>query len=174
MGVALCPCDGTLGKAEYGAVVERLIEGVTVDPVALLEGLEDRMRAMSASRRYEEAGWLRDRHEALARAIERRQAWTAMQDIGLWEALAPDGTRVLIDHGRLVASWREGTTPPLLPQDGSSGMRTEVPPSTQVAEEADIVWKWVSATRPLIIEATGALSLPLRRPVHLNERPAAA
>jgi DNA polymerase-3 subunit epsilon len=174
MGVALCPCDGTLGHVEYSEVVERLIEGVTADPDRLLENLESRMAGMSAARRYEEAGWLRDRHEALARAIERRQSWNALQDVGLWEAAAPDGTSALIDHGRLVATWRSGTTPPLLPAGASTGGSSEVPPSVQVAEEADIVWKWVTAQRPAIVDATGTLSLPRRRPTHLGERLAAA
>ncbi|NIR38291.1 MAG: endonuclease, partial [Actinobacteria bacterium] len=39
LGVALCPCDGTLDEARYGAVVDLIRAGVDEDPALLLDPL---------------------------------------------------------------------------------------------------------------------------------------
>ena len=73
LGVALCPCDGNLDPAAYRPVVERLMAGVESDPALLLRPLAERVAALAREGRFEEAGWVRDRHHALARALERRR-----------------------------------------------------------------------------------------------------
>ena len=115
LGVALCPCDGSLDPAAYRPVVERLVAGVERDPALLLGPLAERVAALAREGRFEEAGWVRDRHHALARALERRRAWQALAGGGLVCAEHPDGGGALIDHGRLAASWEAGGRPPLLP-----------------------------------------------------------
>src|SRR5690606_27437524 len=75
LGVALCPCDGTLTQDEYAPVVELVQEGISSRPELLLEPLAERMERLAAAQRFEEAAVVRDRHRALARALERRRAW---------------------------------------------------------------------------------------------------
>lgn len=170
LGVASCPCDGTLSQADYKPVVDRLIDGATINPSLLLEPLVAKMSDLADGRRYEEAGWTRDRHDALARAIERRQTWGALQGLGWWEAETDDGSKVLIDHGRLVSTWRTGEPAPLMPVAPEPHQVTEVPQNVEVASEADLVWKWLMTNSPRIIDSTGLLALPINRPKRLNQR----
>src|SRR5581483_5223379 len=73
LGASLCPCAGGVSEAEYGAVVARVVRGLTADPETLLEPLRARMRALAAAERFEEAADVRDRASALAGALNRRR-----------------------------------------------------------------------------------------------------
>ncbi|MFH1330574.1 MAG: DEDD exonuclease domain-containing protein [Actinomycetota bacterium] len=170
LGVALCPCDGRLDPAAYRTVVERLIAGVEREPALLLEPLATRVASLAREGRFEEAGWERDRHHALARALERRRAWQALAGGGLVCAEHPERGGTLIDHGRLAASWEAGARPPLLPlPNPGPDVPPEVPPDPGDAEEADILWRWLSRPGVRLVEASGSLALPAR-PVERLER----
>jgi DNA polymerase-3 subunit epsilon len=163
MGVALCPCDGTLAAADYRRVVDLILEGISVRPERLLDPLATRMEQLATDLRYEEAGWARDRHEALGRCIERRQAWIALDGLGFSEIEGEDGTHVLLDHGRLVSTWVSGSTPPLRPApDLVETAGFDVPESVEAAEEANLIWKWIATTPIRLVDATGSLALPSR------------
>ena len=164
LGVALCPCDGSLSPAEYRPVIEQLLEGLDHDPELLLSPLVDKMTQLAAQHRYEEAGWMRDRHHALARAIERRWIWNSLTGVGFCEVESKDGCRVLIDHGRLVATWRLDRTPPLRPAPNlGNDERQQVPENVEMAEEADLLWRWLDSNEVRLVEATGLLALPRRQ-----------
>ncbi len=169
LGVALCPCDGSLGQAAYRPVVERLVAGVESDPELLLGPLAEKVAALAREGRFEEAGWERDRHHALARALERRRAWQALAAGGLICAEPADGGGALIDHGRLAASWEAGGRPPLLPlPDAAPEAPPEVPADPGDAEEADILWRWLARPGIRLLEASGPLALPARPVVRLE------
>ncbi len=110
------------------------------------------------NQRFEEAGWLRDRHRALATAISRRQAWQAMTAAGRME-LTDGAESVAINTGRLIAAWRTGDGVPLLPL-GAADEALVVPPSVGAAEEAHLIWKWLCRPNTRIVEADGPLALP--------------
>src|SRR5207244_2561121 len=74
LGVAACPCAGTSSDAEYRAVVERVVRGLTVEPGLLLEPLGARMTALACAGRFEEAADVRDCAAALAARPARRAA----------------------------------------------------------------------------------------------------
>ena len=170
LGVALCPCDGHLDPSAYRPVVERLVEAVEHEPALLLEPLAARVAALAGEGRFEEAGWVRDRHHALARALERRRAWRALAGAGLLGAEHPEAGGALIERGRLVAAWETGTRPPLLPlPDLSDGPPPETPPDLGDAEEAEILWRWLARRGVRLLEASGPLALPAR-PVARLER----
>ena len=168
LGVALCPCDGTLPAARYHRIVDQLINGISARPEILLDPLVARMERLSTEQRYEEAAWLRDRHDALARAVEKRRSWAALTRLGLCEMESDDGGHYLLDHGRLVSSWSTGSTPPLRPAPELTKQNpTEVPESVEAGEEADLIWRWITTSRIRLLEATGSLSLPSRPVVRL-------
>ncbi len=160
LGDALCPCDGTLDESAYAPVVERLVSGVATNPDLLLRPLETRIASLARERRFEEAGWVRDRHRALASALQRRRAWGAMQHAGLMRLEGTDGG-ALVDRGRLVAAWPGGAQPPLLPAD-PGGTVEEVARTTVDAEEAHLVWRWLEAGTVQLIESSAPLWLPTR------------
>lgn len=168
LGVALCPCDGTLAETDYMVVVSQLVEGVDRRPALLLDTLVSKMGELSNQRRYEEAGWLRDRHDALARAIQNRHAWVALQGLGLCEFEDRDGPGVVVDHGRLIATWSGGQAPPLLPPPVAVDQFVGVPTSVEIAEEAQIIWRWLENADPRLVEATGSLSLPSQQARRLS------
>jgi DNA polymerase-3 subunit epsilon len=159
MGDALCPCDGTLAAGEYRPVVDLLLEAVGADPRVVLDPLERKITALAAEQRFEEAGWVRDRHRALVRALERRRAWAAMQRAGRVRAEG-DGGGALIDRGRLLAAWPSGNRIPLLPPAGEAARRQEVAATVVDADEAHLVWKWLSTGDVVLVDAEGPLDLP--------------
>ncbi len=165
LGVASCPCAGTADAAEYGHVVTTLLRGLDDRPELLLEPLRERMRAFAADQRYEEAGWLRDRYKALARSIDRRAAWRALQGAGRIVAQHRNGDSAAIDHGRFEASWR-GLTPPLPHAVAVSGdALMEVPSSVLEAEEAHLIWSWLESDDVRIVDTTGVWQFPIRSPL---------
>lgn len=161
LGVALCPCDGSLGEGEYRRVVERAVEGIERDPALLLEPLTARMGELAANRRFEEAAWARDRHRALASALERRRRWQALVAAERLVLEAADGEHVLVDRGRFVASWGAGPQP-LLPEPATAAAPspTPIPPTLAAAEEAHLIWRWMTDRPVRVLEASGPLALP--------------
>ncbi|MEX0865444.1 MAG: DEDD exonuclease domain-containing protein [Acidimicrobiia bacterium] len=176
IGVANCPCDGTLTRAEYAPVVASLLDGIRDRPQILLDPLVERMTCLAESERYEEAAWVRDRHHTLSRSLETRRVWQAMTGAGLLEMEAEDGSLVVVDHGLLVETRHPGQPPALLPT-GDSGATPppEVPPSVECAEEVLIIWRWLERTQVRIVESTGSLCMPAHRvePLNLPQRRAA-
>jgi DNA polymerase-3 subunit epsilon len=155
LGMAMCPCDGTLDAATYAPVVERLIRGLEDDPGLLLDPLADRIAVLAADARFEEAGWVRDRRRALERALERRHAWRMMQEAGTIVASSEDGS-ALIERGRLAVAWADAASPPLLPHAVGSGSE-ETPATVGDDEEAWLVWKWLRDPGTRIERAEGPI-----------------
>lgn len=162
LGIALCPCDGSLSEEAYRPAVDRIVGGVERSPETLLDPLERRMASLSAIHRYEEAAWARDRHAALAAALDARRRWRSLVGAGRIEAVGADGEHVLIEAGRFVASWRTDGTRPLLPV-GTRSDPPPVPPSTGVAAETRLIWSWLDRPGVRLVEAERALELPACR-----------
>ncbi len=142
IGAALCPCDGSLDPERYRSVVDSIVDGINGRPDVLLEPLVTRMTDLASSERFEEAGWVRDRHRALSRALERRRAWQLFQEAGSIVAVGSDGG-CAVERGRLVAAWPEGPAPPLLPPPARPGS-DEVATTVGDEEEAWLIWKWLA------------------------------
>ena len=163
LGVALCPCDGVVTEAEYHSVIEKLSAGVESEPELLLQPLVERMATHANQQRFEEAAWCRDRYRALARALERRRAWQALQAGGLIHAVTANGQGALVENGRLAAAWEGGTPPLLAGLTKVEGDEHAVAPTVAAADEAHLVWKWLVDTPAQLINASGPLSLPTRK-----------
>jgi DNA polymerase III subunit epsilon len=143
LGVATCPCAGTITAAAYADIVERAIRGLTVDPRVLLDPLRDRMHALAATERYEEAADVRDRAAALAQALRRQRRLDTLRRAGRIVLSLPDRAQVELDHGRLVASH------PPAPADGS--------PAADTAGPAQVALDLATAGRsPRRLHADGA------------------
>ncbi len=176
LGVASCPCDGQLDPRVYAQVVDAIVAGLDNDPAILLDPLREKMRRYASEQRFEEAGWLRDRHNALARALQRRHEWKALQAAGVFELVSESGAHAIIDGGILVATWHSGDVRPLLatrPTDAEPTVH-ETPASVEVAEEAALVWKWVNDAGARIDDATGFIAMPSRRASQLKPKRSSA
>jgi DNA polymerase-3 subunit epsilon len=163
MGAALCPCDGSLASSDYAPVVETIRLGIALRPELLLDPLQVRMDRLATEQRYEGAATVRDRHRALGRALERRRAWQAMQEAGTMEVEGSDGERAVVCRGRLLRAWRDGSHPPLIAAPESDpGPASPVPPDMLAAEEAHLLWRWMTAPGSRLIDAEGFVALPAR------------
>jgi DNA polymerase-3 subunit epsilon len=160
IGVARCPCDGSLSAAEYRSVVDTLLEGMTSSPPLLLGPLTERMHRLARERRYEEAAGLRDRHNLLARALETRRIWETLLAAGYLVAEDERGNSLVIDHGRLVGTRAEGTALVPSPTTDTTSKEMEVPPSVEAAEEARLLWKWLDQDAVRLLELQGTLTVP--------------
>ncbi|MFQ5966889.1 MAG: DEDD exonuclease domain-containing protein [Acidimicrobiia bacterium] len=161
LGVAYCPCDGSLAAEEYGHVVGKLREGIETWPAVLLDPLAARMSALAGEQRFEEAAWARDRYRALARAIERRRAWRTLIEAGLLRLERRSGEGALVDRARLVASWADGNRPPLLPVEPDDEEGSQVPLTWGAAEEAELIWRWLTGEQATVVDATGVVAHPI-------------
>ncbi|NNF62791.1 MAG: DEDD exonuclease domain-containing protein [Acidimicrobiia bacterium] len=161
LGVAACPCDGSISDADYELIVAALRVGVESAPQLMLDGISDRMRRHAEASRFEEAAWCRDRYRALARTIERRRAWTALQQAGMLWAENAEGEGVAVEAGRLTACWEAGSQVPLTASAAQTESRSQVPESVAVAEEARLIWKWLNKPSTRIVDMTGTMAMPL-------------
>lgn len=165
MGLARCPCDGSLDEDQYTQVVSELVEAITIRPHRLLTSLADRMGRLARDQRYEEAAWVRDRHDALVRALQRRWEWEALTSAGWLELEHSDGTVAIVDHGVLVETRPPGTPPRLRPAAaaGSTGPTSQVAPSVESADEAHLIWRWIESSPMRVVECTGSFAYPAHR-----------
>jgi DNA polymerase-3 subunit epsilon len=105
LGRCLGPCNGQADQAAYAAVVATLVAALEGDPGPLLEPLRAKMARYSTEQRYEQAAVVRDRIEALTRALAeaRRTASLCGVDELIVARPHPDGREVtVIRHGRLA------------------------------------------------------------------------
>jgi DNA polymerase-3 subunit epsilon len=164
MGLARCPCDGSLDEGQYAVVVAELIDAMTARPQRLLANLGERMGKLAREQRYEEAAWARDRHDALVRALQRRWEWEALTRAGWLELEHADGTVAIVDHGVLVETRPPGTSPRLRASAaGSTCAITPVAPSVESAEEAHLIWRWIESAPTRVVECTGSFAHPVQR-----------
>lgn len=161
LGVSLCPCDGSVAATEYHDVVNQLRRGIENQPGELLEPLVVRLREYAGSSRFEEAAELRDRHRALARALDDRRNWGVLQQAGLLWAEDQNGESILVEQGRLVASWSDDDQAPLTTTAPFSSSPYLVPETVAGAEEARLLWKWLNRPSVQIIESTNPLATSL-------------
>ncbi len=157
LGVAMCPCDGDLSLSEYSSAVETLLAAIDGAPTHLLDNLVERMNRLSIDQRYEEAGWVRDRHDALVNALRKKWQWEALASAGnlVFEHL--DGWAISIDNGLFVGTFQPGELPINTPDPVAS---TPVPPNVQVAEEATLIWNFIEKQPLKLTHASGSLAYP--------------
>jgi DNA polymerase-3 subunit epsilon len=166
LGVASCPCAGSIDADAYAVEVARVVEGLTLAPAPLLEPMATRMRALAASRRFEEAADVRDRASSLGRAIARQRRLESLVLAGRLEVELDDGGGAVIEHGRLVATWVGGAPRPLeLPFDANGSPSSALPLAREDVDEVAVVASWLEARagRARIVSADAGWAWPAAR-----------
>ncbi|MEM6782686.1 MAG: DEDD exonuclease domain-containing protein [Bacteroidota bacterium] len=108
MGRCTAPCEGGVGAARYGEVVEQVRRFLTGQDNSALDVVEQKMRQAAARLDFEEAGFYRDQFRRLERTFGRQQHIASavhdhhavLVEPGLREG---DVQLFVIRHGRLVA-----------------------------------------------------------------------
>jgi DNA polymerase-3 subunit epsilon len=168
LGVATCPCAGTVSQIEYRAIVEQLVRGLTGEPTILLDPLRARMAALAAADRYEEAADMRDRAAALARALTRQRQLDALRRAGRMEIEVPGepgvrARRVVLTNGRLAGD--DGQLTLLDSAVGEPDLGPDGPLPRHLVDELSCVASWLeSESRTVrVLHCDGGWSFPVPR-----------
>jgi len=169
LGVATCPCAGTVSPAEYADIVERAVRGLTTEPELLLEPLRRRMLDLAAVERFEEASDVRERAAALAQALQRQRRLDALRRAGRLVLDVPGQGGAELVRGRLVSTWAPGSAH--LPDvsdalgDEPDALVADRPLPRELADELACVASWLegAAERVRVVQCEGGLSLPFPR-----------
>jgi DNA polymerase-3 subunit epsilon len=145
-----------VSEAQYGAVVQRLVRGLTAEPALLLDPLAERMNVLASAERFEEAADTRDRAAALARALLRQRRLEALRRSGRLEVEDADGRRVVLANGRLLDG-------PLFAT--ADGAVEDGPLPRELADEVSCVAAWLDAeaSRLRLVACDGELATRLPR-----------
>jgi DNA polymerase-3 subunit epsilon len=107
MGRCPAPCEHRISVEDYDGYAETFREAVSGDPARLLDRLLERVGALAADQRYEDAATVRVRLVAFLRAAVRQQRLTNFTSLGELVAARPanGGWELsVVRHGRLVAA----------------------------------------------------------------------
>jgi DNA polymerase-3 subunit epsilon len=166
LGVATCPCAGTISEGDYRRLVEVVVAGLTAEPALLLHPLRTRMRALAEAGRFEDAAAVRDRAAALSRAIRRQRQMDSLRRSGRLELEVgsvradipgPARRRVVLSRGELVAA---GDALPLVTVNSASPFVTR-----EAVDELSCVASWLesSADEVSVVRCDGELASALPR-----------
>ena len=171
IGVATCPCDGTMTPEQYAPLVDLVRRGLLQDPSVLLSPLEEKMLALARAERFEEAADMRDRADALATALRRQRRFDTLRRAGRVIIEIPGRSGAELQQGRLVRAWtvdRSGIT--ALPFDGVDDPFATVDPTSPTdgplgkdeADELACVAAWVDkeAAKIRLVHAEGIFASP--------------
>ena len=180
LGHCLSPCDGTADIDEYAAEVLQVQRAMTADPEVVVRAVQERMRDLATSERYEDAARWRDRLGALLRGVARTQRLLEVTTVPDLVAAAPHprGWEVhVVRHGRLAAAGvmprgqhPQGWVDALLATAESVSPGPGPAPAT-TPEETELVLRWLDT--PGLRIARGAWHAPLAGAArHLSLLPA--
>lgn len=161
LGVATCPCAGTIGRAEYARLVERTLRGLRHDPELLLVPLQERMAALAREQRFEEAADVRDRAAALSSALERQRRVDRLRRAGRLRVEWSGGGAEIVG-GRLVRAWA-GDQEPLALDDPVEGVGATL--GRDEVDELLCIARWLDeqAGAVRIVHCEGGLASPVTR-----------
>ena len=120
LGLALCPCSGTADPQEYAREVERVVSTMMGEAKEVVEKLTIKMRKYSQDQRFEEAGDVLARIDALETVLRRVQTARDLIAAGSFEFTAQD-ISYRVECGLLQATHVDGAefkpVAPPLPRD---------------------------------------------------------
>ena len=137
LGVAYCPCSGTADEAVYAEAVQRVARVMMGEPQEVIEQLTAKMRKHSQAQRFEEAGDVLTRVDALETVLRRVQTARDLVAAGSFRFEASEAAiSYQIECGLLRATHVGGEmfqpVAPKLPRDLSEFF---MPPSFGAAAE---------------------------------------
>jgi DNA polymerase-3 subunit epsilon len=159
LGVATCPCAGTISEDDYRPLVETVVAGLTSEPEILLTPLRDRLLALAAAERFEEAAATRDRAAALMRALRRQRQLDVLRRAGRLE-IDVGGRRLLLRSGLLGPQAGLEPSPAGTPGDNEAPTG---PVPRHLVDELTCVAGWLDAeaARIRLVRCDGELASPL-------------
>ncbi len=165
LGVAMCPCAGSVSETSYRRSVDQVVVGLSDDPESLLAPLRIKIDSLAQAERYEEAADVRDRAAALSGAIGRQRIFSLLYSAGEITFTADD-CRMQVKRGRLVSVGGSDLRPLKLPEPEGLAAAPSGPPNRDEADEMLCVGRWMAANASkLTLESvSGVLAEPVQRP----------
>jgi DNA polymerase III subunit epsilon len=170
LGRCGAPCELRESVEEYADHVAVLRSALTGDPGVLVARLEQRIEALSAAQRFEDAAAQRDRLASLLRALARQQRAVSLTSVPELVAARPTADLgwelAVVRHGRLVAA---GTVPrgarPGPYVDALLATAEVVRPAAgplpaSTAEEVACVLRWLGSDGVRLVRLDGTLCSP--------------
>ncbi|HYY79565.1 MAG TPA: DEDD exonuclease domain-containing protein [Actinomycetes bacterium] len=159
------PCTGQAdadGYAGHVATLIRCLDGG--DPEPLLAPLREKMRRYAAEQRYEQAALVRDRLEALRRALDDRRRLATVRAAGelVLATPHPRGRELtVLRHGQLVSVTVAPAGEATLPATDDPGPAS-FPPPRHLADELRLVARWLDqvAGEAEVVAVSGTLASP--------------
>lgn len=168
MGRCLSPCDGRVDPSGYEPTATAVAAVFAGDPQPVLDRLRDRIRHLAAGQRFEEAGTLRDRLQALVGSVRRSRGFAAVTAASEIAASRPGpaaGQRevVLVHRGRLVATATSAAgavdlAVQRLRAEAPAGPDTPAPATLAEAEEIRLVAAWLDGPGARVHYCAGELA----------------
>jgi DNA polymerase III subunit epsilon len=169
LGRCDAPCDGSIDRLGYGAVVDEVRRWLEGDAGDLLERLRSRMLYLAQADRFEDASAVRNRLHAVTHALSRDRQMRCLVQAEELVAQRRAGTSrelVLVRHGRLAAT----ITAPDATLDGVlvAALRSrddlgDTAPilTPETAEEVELVVTWLHDGPVELLEVHGTFSEPV-------------
>ncbi len=166
LGRCGAPCIGEQTVEDYALVAEQAVSALSGSSREVMATLRARLDELAEQERFEEAGTLRDRMMALVRAAARAQRLRPLtsapelvaarrREGGGWEI-------VCVRHGRLA-----GTTvsppgaDPMPVIDGLRRTAEVVQPGTALAEETELLLRWLETPGTRLVDLEGTWTCPV-------------
>lgn len=171
MGRCGAPCTGRQSMDEYAAVVGEAVGLICGDARPATQALRDRMSALAALERFEDASTVRDRLMHLVRATARTQRIAPLASSAELVAARrsePGGWELIcVRYGRLAGASVSppGADPMVYVQSLCSTAEVVAPPAAPspaaTPEEAEIILRWLESPGVRIVALDGSWSCPV-------------
>lgn len=170
MGRCSAPCDGTISRDDYGAIVEQVRTALSTDVRGAVTGLQAKLRRLVDQQRFEEADTIRRRLETLTRTgrrFHRVRSLAACPEIVAARPLGADWEIHVVRYGRLAGAGL--ATAHDVPQAVARAVRataeTVAPPVGPLPatgiEETERIADWLEQPGVRLIDITGDWMWPL-------------
>jgi DNA polymerase-3 subunit epsilon len=170
MGRCSSPCDGSISRDDYGAIVEQVRTALSVDVRPAVAGMQSRLSRLADQLRFEEATTIRRRLETLTQTGRRFHRVRSLASCPQIVAALKSGDNWeihVIRYGRLAAAAL--STPSDVPQAVARAAvvtaETVTPPPASLPasgiEETERIADWLERPGVRLIEITGDWMWPL-------------
>ncbi len=167
-GIGRCaaPCEGGIDPAHYSALVDLVAVAWTGDVRPLIDPMTEKLEALSAAQRFEQAAVVRDRIATVVRACARMQRLRSLTAIDELVAARPDGAGgwelSVVRRGRLAAAGTAARGAAPYPVIDALVATADVVEAAQptLAEEAECILRWLEAPGTRLVRASQAWALP--------------
>lgn len=170
LGKCGAPCTGQQSHQEYVEIAERAHHALSADPATVIESLQNRMAALSAKERFEDAGLVRDRMLSLVRALARTQRIAPLAAIAELVAARRSATGgwevVCVRYGRLAGTTvtppRADPTPYIQAMVAAAEVVSEPIPPMPAAHPAETeqVLDWLEQPGVRLVDIVGSWTCP--------------